>query len=152
MGPIQVLLIEGLWLVFSFRIALEHQVDTNMKCSKHEKQSSNWLYSSVFNSMTVKLHDHVIPTYNEICSSWQGGITLSKLVLDENFFMSWNVINALKNFLMVIGNKGFTCIKGKNVSLFTKKLFADVVSLHEVGSFPDETYGNILCGFTMCSD
>ena len=67
----------------SLRIVLEHQADTNMFCSKHDQQSSDWLYALVFNSMTVELCDCVIPTYNEIPSSQQGGITLTKLVLDE---------------------------------------------------------------------
>ncbi len=66
-----------------------------MYCSKHDQQSSNWLYALVFNLMTVELHDHVIPTYNEIPSSQQRGITLTKLVLDEIFSMSCDVINPL---------------------------------------------------------
>ena len=56
--------------------------------------------------MTVELCDRVIPTFNEIPSSQQGGITLTKLVLDEIFFMSCNVINALKNFLKIFESKG----------------------------------------------
>ena len=83
----------------SLHIVLEHQADTNMYCSKLDQQSSNWLYALVFNSLTFKLHGCVIPTYNEIPSSQQGGITLTKLVLVEIFFVSCNIINALKNFL-----------------------------------------------------
>ena len=128
----------------SLHIVLEHQVDTNMFCSKHDQQSSNWLYALVFNSMTVKLCDCVIPTYNEIPSSQQGRITLTKLVLDEIFFMSCNVINALKNFLKIFESKGLTRIQGKNVSVITKQLHATVVSLDEVGTLPDEPYGDIL--------
>ncbi len=101
--------------------------------------------------MTVKLCDCVIPTYNEIPSSQQGWITLNKLVLDEIFFMSYNVINALKNFLNIFERKGLTHIQDKNVSVITKKLHAPVVSLDKVGTLPDETYGNILQGFTKCS-
>ncbi len=98
----------------SLHIVLEHQADTNMFCSKHDQQSSNWLYALVFNSMTVKLCDCVIPNDNEICSSHQGGITLTKLVLDEIFFMSCNVIDTLKNFLKIFESKGLTCIQGKS--------------------------------------
>ncbi len=113
----------------SLHIVLEHQADTNMFCSNQDQQSSNWLYALVFNSMTVELRDCVIPTYNEIPSSQQGGITLTKLVLDEIFFMSCNVINALKNLLKIFESKGLTHIQGKNVSVITKKLHAPVVSL-----------------------
>ncbi len=94
----------------------------------------------------------VVLTYNEISSSQQGGITLTKLVLDEIFFMSHNVINALKNFLKIFESKGLTRIQGKNVSVITKQLHAAVVSLDEVGALPDETYGDILQGFTKCSN
>ncbi len=131
----------------SFHIVLEHQADTNMFCSKHDQQSSNWLYAVVFNSMTIELRDCVIPTYNEIPTSQQGRITLTKLVLDEIFFVSHDVINALKNFLKIFESKGFTRIQGKNVSVITKQLHATVVSLDEVG-----TYGDILRGFTKCSN
>ncbi len=94
--------------------------------------------------MTVKLSDCVIPTYNDIPSSQQGRITLTKLVLDEIFFMSRNIINALKNFLKIFESKGLTQIQGKNVSVITKQLHAAVVSLDEVGALPDETYEDIL--------
>ncbi len=54
--------------------------------------------------------------------------------MDEIFFMSCNVINALKNFLKIFESKGLTQIQGKNVSLITKQLHATVVSLDEVGA------------------
>ncbi len=88
--------------------------------------------------MTVQLCDWVIPTYNEIPSSQQGGITLTKLVLDEIFFMSRNIINALKNFHGTFESNGLTCIQGKNASVITKQLHAVVVSLDEVGALPIE--------------
>ncbi len=108
--------------------------------------------SRVFNSMTIKLCDCVIPTNNEISSSQQGGITHTKLVLDEIFFISPNVIDALNNFLKIFESKGLTWIQGKNVSVITKQLHAAMISLDEVGALPDETYGDILCGFTECSN
>ncbi len=66
--------------------------------------------------------------------------------------MSCDIINALKNFLKIFESKGLTCIQGKNVSVVTKQLHATVVSLDEAGALPDETYGNILQGFTKCSN
>ncbi len=45
-------------------IVLEHQADTNMYCLKHDQQRRNWIYALAFNSMTIKRHDCVIPTYN----------------------------------------------------------------------------------------
>ncbi len=104
----------------SLHIVLEHQADTNMKKFKHDQQSSDWLYALVFNLMTVKLHDRVIPTYNEIPSSQQGRITLTRLVLDEMFFISHDVIDAFKNFLKIFESKCLTRIQGKNVSVITK--------------------------------
>ncbi len=62
--------------------------------------------------MIVELCDCAIPTNNEILSSQQGGITLTKLVLDKIFFISCNVINALKNFLKIFEIKGLTHIQG----------------------------------------
>ncbi len=102
--------------------------------------------------MTVEFYDCVIPTYNEIPSCQQGRITLTKLVWDEIFFMSHNVINALKNFLKIFESKGLTRIQGENVSVITKQLHAAVVSLNEVGMLPDETYGDSLCGLTKCTN
>ncbi len=125
-----------------------------MYCSKYDQQSSTWLYGLVFNWMTVKLYDHVIPTYNEIPSSpsQQGGITLTTLVLDEIFFISHDVINDLKNFLKIFESIGSTQIQGNNVSVITKQLHATVISLNEVVALPDETYGDSLWGFTKCSN
>ncbi len=57
----------------SHHIVPEHQADTSMYCL-HDQQSSNLLYALVINLMTVKHCDRVIPTYNEICSSQQGGL------------------------------------------------------------------------------
>ncbi len=99
---------------------------------------SSVLCALVFSLMTLTLCDHVIPTYNEICSSQQGGITLTKRVLDE-FFMSCNVIDALKNFLKIFVSKGLIQINGKNVSVITKQLYAEVDSLDEICVLPDET-------------
>ncbi len=61
--------------------------------------------------MTVKLCENVIPIYNEICSSHQGEMTLTKLgemtltklVLDDN--TSCNIINTIKNFLKIFRAK-----------------------------------------------
>ncbi len=78
--------------------------------------------------MTVKLCDPVIPTYTKIHSRQQGGITLTKLVLDEIFFMCLNVINALKNSLKIFERKGLTWIQGKNV-IIAKHLHAAEVGL-----------------------
>ncbi len=117
-------------------IIISHQADTKMYCSKHDQKSSNWLYVLVFNMMTVKLHDCVIPTNNEICSSQQDWITPIKLVLDRLF--TCNVINALKNFLKINESKCLTHNQGKNISVITKQLHAAVVSLDEVNTFPDE--------------
>ncbi len=83
---------------------------------KNDQQSIDGLYALVFNSMTNELCDSVIPTYNEIRSSQQGGIALTKLVLDEIFCMSHNIINTLKNFLKIFERKGLTQIQSKNVS------------------------------------
>ncbi len=45
---------------------------------KHDQQSSNCLYAFIFNSITIKPCDHVVPTYNETTSCHQGRITLTK--------------------------------------------------------------------------
>ncbi len=103
-------------------IVLDHQTDTNKYCSKHDQQSRNWLYALVFSMMTVELCDCDIPTYNEIFSSQQGGIALTKLVLEKIFFISCNVINALKNFSKIFKSKGLIFIQGKNISVITNQL------------------------------
>ncbi len=77
---------------------------------------------------------------------------MTKLVLDEIFFMSCNVINALKNFLKIFETISLTLIQGENVTVITKQLHATVVSRDEVGALPDETYGGIVQGFTKCSN
>ncbi len=67
-GPPKIYLLKD-FAKISLHIIPDHQVDTNMFCSKHDQQSSGWLYALVFNSITIKLCDCVIPTYNEIPSS-----------------------------------------------------------------------------------
>ncbi len=110
-GPPKYYLLKD-FVKISLHIVLEHQVDTNMFCSKHDQQNSYWLYAFVFNLMTVELCDCVIPTYNEIPCGQQDGITLTKIVLDEISFMSCNIINALKNFLKIFESKGLSWIQG----------------------------------------
>ncbi len=133
-------------------IVLEHQADTNNYCSNHDKQSSNWLYELVLNSMTIELCDNNVPIYNNIWSSHHSGIDLTKLVLDEIFFLSWNIINSLKDLFKLVDSQGLACIQGKNIFIITKCLYTSVISLDEVVALPDETYGDILCGLTKCSN
>ncbi len=123
-----------------------------MYCSKHDQQSCNWLFALLFNLRTVKLCDCDIPNYNVICSSQQGRIALTTLVLDDIFFMSCNVTNTLKKFLKIFESTGLTQIQVKNFSKITKQLHVAVVCLDEVCALSDEPYGNSLCGFTKCSN
>ncbi len=83
--PIQVYLLKD-FAKIPFFIVLENQVDINIHDSKRDQQRSNWSYALLFHLMTVKFFYDVIPTYNEICSSQQGGITITKLVQDKIFF------------------------------------------------------------------
>ncbi len=96
----------------------------------------------VFNLMTIEPCDHIIPIYNEICSYQQARITLIKLILDEILFVSKDIINVLYNFLNIFESRGLIHILCDSVSVITKQLHADVVSLNEIGTFPDETYGD----------
>ncbi len=66
--------------------------------------------------------------------------------------MSNNVINSLKNFLKILADKRLTLIHDEKVSVITKCLHAAVVGLDEIGSFPDETYGDVLHSFTKCNN
>ncbi len=52
-----------------------------------------------------------------ICSNQQGEITLTKLVLDEIFFTSHKIINALKNFCIIFESKVLNQIQGKIISV-----------------------------------
>ncbi len=53
--------------------------------------------------MTVKQHDYVVPTYNEIssCLWWN----YSYQVILDNYFTSCDIINTLKNFLRFLRGK-----------------------------------------------
>ncbi len=84
---------------------------------------------------------------------------LSQQSILTNSFTQYSCFNPtkkedddLKNLLTTFESKGLTQIQGKNVSVITKQLHATVVSLDEVGALPDETYGDILNGFTKCSN
>ncbi len=48
--------------------------------------------------------------------------------------------------------KEFTQILGKNIFLFTKQLHAAIGNLDEVGTVPDENYGDSLHGFIKFSN
>ncbi len=67
-GPSKLYLLKDFTKIPQY-IALEHQVDANMYCSKHDQQNSNWLYALIFNLMIIVLCDFIIFTYNEICST-----------------------------------------------------------------------------------
>ncbi len=130
-------------------IVLEHQADTNIYCSKHDQQSSNRLYALVFDSMTVKLCDSVLPTYNEICLSQRDGITRTKLVLDEIFFVSCNIINTLKNFLKIFRGR----VSPRSNAKMYPWLPSSYMPLWLVWMklAPCKTYGDILCDSIKCS-
>ncbi len=55
--------------------------------------------------------------------------------------MSCNAINDFKN---CFESKGFTQTQGKNVLLITEQVNITVVSLGEVDTLPDVTFGDIL--------
>ncbi len=74
-----------------------------------------------------------------LVTSQQGRITLTNLVLDDIFLVSFNVINVLKTSLKIFESTGSTCVKGKNIFFITIQLHAAWISQDEVGKLPDET-------------
>ncbi len=95
--------------------------------------------------------DHVIPTYNEIISCQQGGITLTKVVLYKIFFMSHKVVHALKNFFKIFENKSLTQIQGKEIVIITKQVYAAVVSMKSMEMFTEVSSSVIIKTFRQSS-
>ncbi len=97
-----------------------------MYFSKYDQQRSNQLYALLCNvNFVIMLFP---PTMRSVLVSMMG-----LLVLDE-IFLYLAMSSMLQEFPQVFESKSSTHIQGKNISVITKQLYADVVSLDEVGT------------------
>ncbi len=104
MGLVHELLIKRPYQDSTYTV-LGLEPDFHMYCSNHGQERSSCLYCLVFNLMTSKLCDCVIPTYNEF-SSWQQGGFSYQMDPGWNFLTSCDTIKTLKNFLNIFVSKG----------------------------------------------
>ena len=128
-----------------------YQLDTNGYASEEDMTSSDWVKDLMMNSSEVELKGRVDEKFEKLDSLEQGGITYLKLMLDEMFCMTNDVVTALQTFLKNFAVEGLTKTEGENVSEVSAQVKAVCERLAEVLSLPLEAPTYILQGLTKCS-
>ncbi len=66
----------------------------------------------------------------------------------KTFFMICNAVNTVKYLIIIFERNGLTEIQSKNFSVITKLLITNVFSLDEFDALSEDTYKDVLNGFT----
>ncbi len=105
---------------------------------------------SLMNSCDVILIKRIDKKINELDLYKQGGITYPKIVLDEMFTISNNVVTTLQRFFEAVAKKGIAKVPNEDVPAATEQKFAVAVRLPKISALPNECTHHILEGFTWC--
>jgi hypothetical protein len=81
----------------------------------------------------------------------QGGVTYTKITLDEMFTISNTVVTTLQGFFEAFAKEGIAKVPNEDVRAATEQIIAVAGRLAEVSALPSERTRHILEGFTWCS-
>ena len=98
----------------------------------------DWMKDLLVNSSEAALTQRVDEKYQALDSLERGGITYLKLLLDEMFFMTNDVVSALQMFINTFADVGLTKTVGENVAEATAQVKAVCERLSEVNQLPQE--------------
>ena len=82
------------------------------------------LHTSFYKSGPAELHEQVDSKYKDLPAHEKGAVTCLFLQSKIMFFMSCNLINALKKYLKLFEDKSLCIIHGKNVTAAKKEVVA----------------------------
>jgi hypothetical protein len=112
--------------------------------------SMAWVEELLTNSCDVILVKHVDEKFDQLYEYIQGGITYSKILLDEMFTLSNMVIVLLQKYLKQFAQEGVVMILNEDVRICLEQIPAMCACLTEADALPQETPGYILERFTWC--
>lgn len=138
------------WSKLTLDQVLKWQEDTNLY-SEDDMDSSDWLKQLLVNSSDDDLNKRVDEKYDELEETQKGGVVRLKLQLDEMFYMSPDVVNALQEWLRLFETTGVTRLQGENVAFGADQFEVVCVRLAEVKQLPFETPKWLLGGLIKCT-
>ena len=104
-----------LWDSFTFDNIWLWQYCIHKRCNEHDQVRSILSQSSFCTSAAVELSERVDSKYKDLPSYYKGGIAYLFLQLKTIFFMSHDMINALRRYLKLFESNGLCRIFGMNV-------------------------------------
>ena len=142
------------WTVIPQGLVEQYQIDVNNHSSK-DSVSSNWLRdlleANTEPTLVAKAHekyDQLIETVDLKC---EGGIIYLKILLDEMFCMTTEVVEALQSYLENFAQSGVEGEVGENVYQITRTILVVAGQLKEVNDLPAKAVQWVLQGFSKCS-
>ena len=110
--------------------------DTNLFASEEDMASSDWMKDLLVNSSKAALTQCVDEKYQALDSMERGGITYLKLLLDEMFCTTNDVVSALQTLLKTFADFDLTTAVGENVDEATAQVKAVCERLSKVNQLP----------------
>jgi hypothetical protein len=110
-----------------------------------------WAKSLMMNSCDVLLVDRIDKKFNELDLYEQGGVTYTKIALDEMFTISNTVVATLQGFFEAFAKDGIAKVPNEDVCAATEQIISIAERLAKVSVLPSESTRHILEGFTRCS-
>ena len=116
--------------------------------SKHNAESSKWLNELIIDSSTDELNIQVNEKFELMPIIQKGGIICLKIMLDEMFFMSEAVVQALNNWLKQFPQEGPSNTVGQNIALLMLQFLTCSVILSDMNKMTIEVDTYLLQGLT----
>ena len=110
--------------------------DINLFALEEDMASLDWMKDLPVNSSEADLTQSVDEKYQALDSLEREGITYLKLLLDEIFCMTKDVVSALQTFLKTCSDIGLTKTVGENVAEATAQVKAVCERLLKVNQLP----------------
>jgi len=126
------------------------QKDINLY-SDCDAESSEWLNDLLVNSCSDELNLRIDEKLSLLPDIEQGGIVRLKLMLDEMFFMSEDVVTALQHWFENFATIGPSKTAGENISVLMQQVTSCAERLAAVGQLPLDTPTHVLSGLTKCT-
>ena len=105
----------------------------------------------ITNSLTPELNKHTEENFDSLEEMEKKVIKISRIALDEMFFMSNSVIWVLHKYRDNFTSNGFSKTYGENSTKTTDQILAVSKRFCEANSFICETPSNVLIRITKCS-
>ena len=132
---------------FNLSLVLLWQKDNNAY-AKHDVEISKWLNELTIASLMNELNIWVNDKFDLLPILGKGGIMRLKIILDDIFFMSEAVIQALNTWIFKKSQEGPSKTVGVNIALLILQFLACSIYLSDVHKLTFETATYLLEGLT----